>query len=123
GAVTDTSQMAREKYGVYRSDDPAGVGPPWPLRTVNGKSEYIDSVALRESAGPMNVLGDEDMFLLYKDSDPNSSSDPFDLEVRTRTSFWGEGLLKNVVTVENQIVYAGTDTIFDPVIALVVDGD
>ncbi len=121
GATTDTSQLAREKYRIYRSDDV--VPPAWPLRTVNGRSAYIDSVELRESAGPMNVVGDEDMFLVYKDSDPDSITDPFDLEVRTRASFWNKGLLKNVVVVENQVVYSGLDTIFDPVIALVVDGD
>ncbi len=121
GAATDTTQPARDKYRVYRSDDI--VPPSWPLRTVNGQPAYIDSVPLRESAGPMNVLGDEDLFLIYKDSDPDSISDPFGMEVRTRASFWGKGLMKNVVTVENQIVYVGTDTIFDPVVALVVDGD
>jgi hypothetical protein len=121
GAATDTTQPARDKYRVYRSDDI--VPPSWPLRTVNGESAYIDSVSLRASAGPMNVLGDEDLFLIYKDSDSDSISDPFEMEVRTRASFWSKGLMKNVVTVENQIVYAGIDTIFDPVIALVVDGD
>ncbi len=121
GAATDTTETGRNKYRVYRSDDL--VLPAWPLRTVNGKSEYIDSVSLRETAGPMNVLGDEDIFLIYKDSDPDSISDPFELEVRTRASFWGKGLLKDVVTVEDEIVYSGADTIFDPVIAVVVDGD
>jgi hypothetical protein len=126
GAATDTSPEARDKYRVYRSDDLAG--PPWPLRIVNGKTAYIDDPTLREAAGTKSVFGDEDMFLIYKDSDPDSIADPFGLEIRTQASFWRSGLLANVVIVQNEIVYSGnesirSDTIFDPVIALVVDGD
>jgi len=126
GAATDTSPTARDKYRIYRSDDP--VGPPWPLRIVNGKTAYIDDTTLRDAAGPKAVFGDEDMFLIYKDSDPDSITDPFGLEVRTQASFWRSGLLANVVIVQNEIIYSGNntianDTIFDPVVALVVDGD
>jgi hypothetical protein len=121
GAVTDTLPAARDKYRVYRSDDLAG--PSWPLRMVNGKTAYIDDPTLRDAAGAKAVFGDEDMFLIYKDSDPDSITDPFGLEVRSQVSFWRSGLLANVVIVQNEIVYSGNDTIFDPVVALVVDGD
>jgi hypothetical protein len=93
------------------------------LRMVNGRTAYIDDPTLRNAAGTKAVFGDEDMFLLYKDSDPDSIADPFGLEVRTESSFWRNGLLANVVVVQNEIIYSGKDTIFDPVVALVVDGD
>ncbi len=121
GPATDASQAARDKYRVYRSTDLAG--PPWPVRSVNGRDSYIDDVTQRDAAGPQAVLGDEDMFLIYKDSDPDSSSDPFDLEIRTQASFWKSGFPANVVLVRNQMVYSGNDTIFNPILALAVDGD
>src|SRR5579883_492206 len=125
GGPIDSSQQARDKYRLYRSTDL--VGPAWPLRIVNGQPAYIDSVPLRTTAGPPSTLGDEDLFTIYKDSDPtaiyDTLVDPFSLEVRSRISFWDHGLLKDVAIVQNEIIYTGEDTVFNPVVAMVVDGD
>ncbi len=121
GAATDTTQAGRDKYRVYLSSDL--VGPAWPLRLINGSATYVDDPALREAAGPKAVFGDQDMFLVYKDSDPDSIANPFGMEVRTDASFWNSGLLANVVVVQNEVIYSGSDTVFDPVVAVAVDGD
>ncbi len=121
GAATDTSQAGRDRYRIYRSDDL--VGPAWPVRLIAGKAAYVDDPTQRTAAGPKAVVGDEDMFLVYKDSDPDSIADPFGLEIRTTASFWRSGMLENVTLVRNEIIYSGTDTIFDPVVALALDGD
>lgn len=125
GSKLDSSQGSRDKYRVYRSTDLAG--PAWPVRSVAGRDAYIDDPSMRSTAGAPSVLGDEDMFVISKDSDPtaaeDSNGDPFDLEVRTHLSFWKKTFLKDAVLVHNEIVYSGQDTVFDPVVALTVDGD
>lgn len=132
GLPIDESQPARDKYRVYRSTDLAG--PAWPVRTVGGRACYIDDPSARASAGPPATTGNEDMFIVSKDSDPGASDagrsgildsiiDPFELEVRTQLSFWNRTYLKDAVLIHNEIIYSGSDTVFDPVIALVVDGD
>jgi hypothetical protein len=121
GAAIDSTEFGRDRYRVYRSTDLSG--PPWPLRMVNGKSCYIDEPLSRDQFGPKAVLGDEDLFVVYKDSDPAQDADAFQAEIRSTISFWQRGLLKDVMFVRNEIIYSGADTIFDPVVALVVDGD
>jgi hypothetical protein len=71
-------------------------------------------------------MGDEDMFVIYKDSDPSAADtdiNPFGMEVRTQLGFWKRGLLKDVIVVRNQIVYLGHDTIFHPTVGVMIDGD
>jgi len=121
GAYLDSTEFGRDKYRVYRSTDVAG--PPWPIRSVNGKASYVDDPSSREAFGPKAVLGDEDVFIVYKDSDPSKDSDAFNAEIRTTASFWERGLLKDVMIVHNEIIYSGADTIYDPSISVVVDGD
>ncbi len=129
GLPIDESQPARDKYRVYRSTDLAG--PAWPIRNIGGRACYIDNPLARASAGPPATTGDEDMFVLSKDSDPNDTTvfgfsrnvDPLDIEIRAQLSFWNRTFLKDAVLIHNEIIYSGSDTLFDPVIALVVDGD
>ncbi len=125
GTAIDSSQAGRDKYRVYRSTDV--VGPSWPLRMVNGISTYVDDPLQRAAAGPKAVLSDEDMFIVYKDSDTSVYSDPnprpFGFEVRTQLCFWKKGLLKDVILLHNQLLYRGKDTIFEPVVGFCIDGD
>ena len=125
GAPIDSSQPGRDKYRVYRSTDLAG--PAWPVRLVNGKPAYIDDPSQRMATGPKAVMSDEDVFIVYKDSDPSASSDtdidPFGIEIRSQVCFWGRGSMKDVMLVHNQLLYLGKDTIFNPVIGVCIDGD
>jgi hypothetical protein len=125
GDKVDTSQAGRDNYHVYRSSDIAG--PAWPIRSVNGLAHYIHEPLSRTSAGPPATIGDEDVFAVYKDTDPtwasDSIGDPFRLEVRTQVATWRTGLLKDVALVHSEIIYSGQDTVFEPVVATVIDAD
>jgi hypothetical protein len=126
GAFGDTTQVAREKYKLYRSTDQ--TLPLWPVRLTPTGPHYIDDVNARQSAGPAYVIGDEDMFAVYKDSDPRAHTDPSNhlqvgLEVRSTMSFWRKGHGADVVVVHNEIIHTAADTLFDPVVGLALDGD
>ena len=125
GRSIDSSQRAREKYRLYRSDDL--VGEPWPVRDVHGEGHYIDDPTLRTSVGPAYHIGDQELFAIYKDEATGTASDPnpwpFDLEVRSTISFWQSGLLRDAIIVHNELIYRGSDTVFGPVIGLALDGD
>ncbi len=120
----DTTQVARDKYRVYRSTD--GVGPAWPVRETSGGPRYVDDVSARVAAGPPSVLGDQDMFIVYKDTDPllwDSGGAPLGVEIRTQLSFWKGGIGQNVIVVRNSVINTQSDTIFSPTISLALDGD
>jgi hypothetical protein len=120
----DTAQAARDKYRVYRSTD--GVAPAWPVRETSSGPRYIDDVSARVAAGPPSVLGDQDMFIVYKDTDPllwDSGGAPLGIEIRTQLSFWKGGIGQNVIVVRNSIINTQSDTIFSPTVSLALDGD
>ncbi len=126
GIYGDTSQPARERYKVYRSTDQ--TLPVWPVRLTSTGPHYIDDVSQRVSAGPPFVVGDEDLFAIYKDSDPNQYLATNTLlaagvEVRSQLSFWRTGHGADVVIVRNEIIHTAADTLFDPVVGLALDGD
>ncbi len=126
GPLGDTSQAARDKYKVYRSTDQ--TPPLWPIRQTATGPHYIDDINARQNAGPAFVVGDEDMFAVYKDSDPSSHTDTSNhlqagVEVRSTLSFWRKGHGADVVVVHNEIIHAASDTLFNPVVGLALDGD
>jgi hypothetical protein len=127
GTFIDSSASATEKYGMYSS-----VRTPnneWPIRLVNSKPSYIDDVSLRASSGPPAFTGDEDIFIVYKNTDTSFFA-PWHLgqpiphfEIRTTLSSWRKGLGADVILVKNQIIYLDTNTLYDPVAALALDPD
>jgi len=126
GPLGDQSPAALSKYNVYRSTDQ--VLPAWPVRMTSTGPHYIDDVSQRVSAGPPYVIGDEDMFAIYKDSDPSqyvatNTQLVAGVEVRSQISFWRKGHGADVVVVHNEIIHTAADTLFDPVVGLALDGD
>lgn len=125
GDAVDTSDKGRDNYRIYRSTDLAG--PAWPVRQIGDRAAYVNDPLARIAAGPAATIGHEDVFAVYKDTDPrfayDSIGDPFRLEIRTQVATWRSGLLKDVALVHNEIIYSGRDTVFEPVVAVVVDGD
>jgi hypothetical protein len=126
GLAGDTAAAAVDKYRVYRSDDL--VGPAWPMRMTSKGPVYIDDTGSRVSAGAPYVVGDEDMFTIYKDSDPLQQQIvgtelAAGVEIRSQLSFWKLSEGKDVIVVHNTIIHTSDDTLFDPVVALALDGD
>jgi hypothetical protein len=126
GPAGDTGSAAVDRYRVYRSDDL--VGPAWPLRVTSTGPAYIDDTGARTNAGPPYIVGDEDIFAIYKDSDSaqeaiSGTKLAAGVEIRSQLSFWKRSEGKDVIVVHNAIIHTSDDTLFDPVVALALDGD
>lgn len=123
----DSNEITSSKYWPWRST--AISDSLWPERVINGVPEYIDNVPDRIKSGSSYHIGDEDIFSIYKNTDSTfwigrDSLVPMpQFEIRTQIGFWSEGFEKDVVLVKNQLIYLSQDTLFNPVIALAIDGD
>lgn len=127
GDAADSSVDARNKYLPALSTNMESS--LWPVRTAQGLGVYVDAIADRSSAGAPYLIGQQDIFTVYKNTDTtvrdlsnNTEVVPF-FEIRTQMGFWGESLGRDVIVVRNQLIYLGTDTLLAPTIALAIDGD
>jgi hypothetical protein len=125
GALLDS---LTNKYKPYLSSKLSS--DDWPVRVVGGVPTYIDDPTMRTAAGPPSFIGEEDIFFVYKNTDPahwldHTAADktmPL-VEIRTQMGFWSKGAAKDIVIVRNQIVNVSTTTLHFPAIGLAMDAD
>ena len=125
GQNIDSSQIGSQKYDVKLSSN---ISPDqWSVRSKNNNPVYIDDLTKRASSGSPYLIGDEDMFVTYKNTDSSFWTDTKspvpEFEIHTQLGFWGKGVGQDVVIIRNQLIYLSTDTLFEPVVALGFDGD
>ena len=127
GRQLNSSAAASAKYQTMLSS--SNDSSLWSVRNENGTPVYVDDIALRSSSGPSYYIGNEDFFIIYKNTDSikitdMKKGDPYpQFEVRTQIGLWSKGFGQDVVIVKNQLIYLSSDTLNNPVVALALDGD